>query len=146
MEFYRSLSVKHKVTSLSSWFSLHHPKPFFTLYCLILCSISFLLSVLLFINSCFSQFLMFILSLGPFFSLQSSVLSTQRDSESNIKAIHNLQDVLSAISIPTPQCCQHHTLLLSISLIFTALSNAAEWVCASKVVFYVFAYVHTQEP
>lgn len=120
-------NITSQVTSLSSCdpFSLHHPKPFFTLYRLILRSISFLLS-LLFINSCFSRFLMFILSLGPFFSLQSSVLSTQRDSESNIKAIHNLQDVLSAISIPTPQCCQHHTLLLSISLIFAALSNAAE--------------------
>lgn len=109
-------------------FSPPHLKASFTLSCFIFCSISFSLSVLFFINSCYSRLLMFIfpllsVSLEAFFSLQSSVLSTQRDSEWKIKAIHNLQDVLSAISIPTPQ--HHllitHTHLLSISLPFSAL-------------------------
>lgn len=44
----------------------------------------------------------FSLSHGIFLALQSSVLITQRPSECNIKAIHNLLDVLSAISTPPP--------------------------------------------
>lgn len=105
----------------------------------------FLCLFFMFINACFSQCLMFIfsVSLRALLSLHSSVLSTQRGSVCNMKAIHNLQDVLSAISIPTPQRCQHRTVLLSISLIFAALSNAAEWVfCFKGHVFCVHTCAH----
>lgn len=76
MEFY-SLCLSNTKSHRSHHVNHSHyiiPNPFSRL-----CSISFLLSVLLFINSCFSQFLMFILSLGPFFSPQFCQLrETQR--------------------------------------------------------------------
>lgn len=51
-----------------------------------------------------SFFFLLLAILKAFFPfLQPSVLSNQRDSECNIKAIHNLQDIRGAISIPAPQ-------------------------------------------
>lgn len=69
------------------------------------CSISFFVPVLFFISSCYSHFLMFIFpafSLSKHISLSSLQFCPPRGGlEKNIKAIHNLEDILSAISIPT---------------------------------------------
>lgn len=96
-------------TALIQWSVLTaHPKAFFTLSCFLLPSVS----TLSFINSCNSHLLMLMLPLlsvplKAFFLSGPLFLSTQRDSECNIKAIHKPQVVLSAISIPAPQRWHH---------------------------------------
>lgn len=81
-------------------------------------------SLLFFINSHYSH--LFFPSLQAFASLMSPVLTTQRDSECNIKAIHNLQDAECNTHPHTSTPPPAHTHLLSIPLAFSALSNTTE--------------------